>query len=93
MGKYTLECKMCGKYFENYNKTTSFCSRDCYRKYMEKNGKCKDVICPICKTKFKQKRPEQVFVVWSAELNPQKIKKNVNVNIVVNYFTEKSLKC
>ena len=61
MGKYTLECKMCGKHFENYNKTTSFCSRDCYKKYIEQNGKCKDVICPICKTKFKQKRPEQVF--------------------------------
>lgn len=61
MGKYTLECKMCGKHFENYNETTLFCSRDCYREYVRINGKCKDIICPICKTKFKQKRPEQVF--------------------------------
>ena len=61
MGKYTLECKMCGKHFENYNEKTLFCSRDCYREYVRITGKCKDIICPICKTKFKQKRPEQVF--------------------------------
>lgn len=61
MGKYTLKCKMCGKHFEHYNETALFCSRDCYREYIQQTKKCKDIVCCICQTRFRQKRPEQVF--------------------------------
>lgn len=61
MAKYTCKCKMCDKEFESYNKNSQYCSRSCYIAYRKKNGKLKDVICPICKKTFRQTYSSQIF--------------------------------
>lgn len=61
MGKYNHICKNCGKEFDDYCKTTKFCSRSCYDDYRKENGKLKELICPICKKSFRQKYSKQIF--------------------------------
>lgn len=61
MGKYTHECKMCGKQFDDYFKTANFCSRDCYYQYRRENGKLKEITCPICGKQFRQTYSKQMF--------------------------------
>lgn len=61
MGKYIHICKMCGKEFENNNKNSQFCSRQCYLTYRKENGKLKEKLCPICKKTFMPDYPNQIF--------------------------------
>lgn len=61
MGKYARICEMCGEEFNDYCKTTRFCSRTCYDKHRKENGKLKEVICPICNNKFRQTYLKQIF--------------------------------
>lgn len=61
MAKYVHKCEKCGKEFEDYCKTTKFCSRDCYDTYRKNNGKLKELVCPICNNLFKQAYPKQTF--------------------------------
>ena len=48
MGKTKHICEYCGKEYENYFKNSKFCSKECYRKYRDKNSKLKNHICPNC---------------------------------------------
>ena len=61
MRKYVHICKMCGKEFENNNKNSQFCSRQCYLTYRKENGKLKEKLCPICKKTFMPDYPNQIF--------------------------------
>lgn len=61
MGKYIHNCEMCGNEFNDYCKTTRFCSRVCYDKYRKENSKLKELICPICNNSFKQTYAKQIF--------------------------------
>lgn len=61
MVKYIHICKMCGKKFESNNKSSQFCSKQCYLAYRRENGKLKDGVCPICKRTFRQTHPSQIF--------------------------------
>lgn len=61
MAKHMCKCKMCGKEFESYDENSQYCSRSCYITYRKKNGKLKDVVCPICQKTFRQTYPDQIF--------------------------------
>lgn len=52
MGKTKHVCKYCGKEYENYFKDSKFCSKECYKKYRDKNAKLKNHICPNCGKSF-----------------------------------------
>ena len=55
------KCEFCGKDFEDYIKSTRFCSRSCYYDNRRKNSKSKELICQICNTLFKQSYSKQIF--------------------------------
>lgn len=61
MGKYIHKCEMCGQEFYDYCQVTRFCNRSCYDEYRAKNGKLKEIICPVCNNKFKQIYSKQTF--------------------------------
>lgn len=61
MAKYVHTCKMCEQEFENNNKNSQFCSKQCYLTYRRENGKLKDTICPICKKIFRPDHANQIF--------------------------------
>lgn len=61
MSKYQHQCLNCGKIFEDYYKTTKFCSRQCYDYNRSNNGKLKTLQCPICNNLFKQSYSGQQF--------------------------------
>ena len=48
MGKVKHVCEFCGKPFENYFKTTKYCSKKCYNDYKSAHSKLKNHICPNC---------------------------------------------
>lgn len=61
MGKHVHMCKMCGKEFEDYCKTTKFCSRNCYDKHRKENGKLRDRECVVCGKLFRPSYSGQIF--------------------------------
>ena len=45
------KCQQCGKEYNTSSKTSKFCGKNCYKKYLDENKK-KKVICKYCKKEF-----------------------------------------
>lgn len=61
MGKTKHICEYCGKEYENYFKDSKFCSKECYKKYRDKNAKLKNHICPNCGRVFDARNWDTVY--------------------------------
>lgn len=61
MGLIKHICKHCGNEYEDYFKSSKYCSRKCYEDFRKENAKLKDKQCPVCGRLFKPQNSSIIY--------------------------------